>query len=594
MSLISIMRKKASFSIIIISIIIFLFIFGGQGLISVLNLYKQQSNVVGEIGNKKITYTEYYNSINAMKHNFASYYGHSPSESEARLIKTNLWNSWIYKYAYPLEYKKLGLSVSQEELFDLIQGDNVHEYIKQIFSNGNKNKFDKKRVTEYLNTIASSSLEEQRAWKNVEEQLISTRLAEKLYSLLDKSSFINKLEKEAISKTNSLELVVDCLFIPYSYIPDSEVNIEDKHIKEYIDKHNYQTNEKREIEYIYTQIKPSASDKAEIKDDLKALIEQFKTSEDAETFAKIHTDNEEKILRTYDVKTLCQHLGLEEQELKNNSIIGPVEIDNTHLALFKISKREKDVCTVVVIEKKVVPSNNTKEALLAQAKKVRELIKNKTDLKVISAKYGMNFHEEKNIESSKTYNLGELEPKEARKLVLWLYNNKQHSISPVLEFDSKYIIAKVKHIVKPGKAKVEDVRKEVTKELRNSAKFDMIQKQLDNNNSLEDFTTLAKKFNAKLFNNSKIGFNTTYLENQINISKSIGYLLNMNIGEVTKPIKMEKGIVVLKLVNTQEKKFDTEYYTQLMQKIEKIKLSYEMPLLLAKVLQVKDYRAKFE
>jgi hypothetical protein len=55
--------------------------------------------------------------------------------------------------AFKPEWDKLGLTVSDDELVDMVQGDNINPGIKQAFTDKATGQFDKARLIEYLKNL---------------------------------------------------------------------------------------------------------------------------------------------------------------------------------------------------------------------------------------------------------------------------------------------------------------------------------------------------------------------------------------------------------------------------------------------------------
>jgi peptidyl-prolyl cis-trans isomerase D len=72
--------------------------------------------------------------------------GRGPSEQELAMMREQVWNQYILDFAYGKEYEVLGLSVSPEELVDMVQGNNIHPSVRQQFTNPQTGQFDKNYV----------------------------------------------------------------------------------------------------------------------------------------------------------------------------------------------------------------------------------------------------------------------------------------------------------------------------------------------------------------------------------------------------------------------------------------------------------------
>ncbi|PIQ21200.1 MAG: hypothetical protein COW65_10605, partial [Cytophagales bacterium CG18_big_fil_WC_8_21_14_2_50_42_9] len=65
-------------------------------------------------------------------------------------LREQTWGQLILKIAYKKEFDRLGIATSEEEVWDMVQGNNVHPVIKQTFVNQQTGQFDRSLVIKYL------------------------------------------------------------------------------------------------------------------------------------------------------------------------------------------------------------------------------------------------------------------------------------------------------------------------------------------------------------------------------------------------------------------------------------------------------------
>src|SRR5690606_9521614 len=134
MALINTLREKAGKVLVIavgLAIVSFILadllgsnsvLFGGQG------------NAVGEIAGSQITYQDFQQRIEDMKNNYVLNTGRNPSEAEMASIRQQAWELMIVDIAFEDQYEELGLTVSDEEKIDMVQGNNIHPDLVQAFT----------------------------------------------------------------------------------------------------------------------------------------------------------------------------------------------------------------------------------------------------------------------------------------------------------------------------------------------------------------------------------------------------------------------------------------------------------------------------
>jgi peptidyl-prolyl cis-trans isomerase D len=90
-------------------------------------------NTVGEIAGTTITLEEYQAAIQERENNYILNFGRQPGERERPLLQQQAWDLLISQKAIKPEYEKLGVKVTTEEIWDMIQGKNVDENVKGSF-----------------------------------------------------------------------------------------------------------------------------------------------------------------------------------------------------------------------------------------------------------------------------------------------------------------------------------------------------------------------------------------------------------------------------------------------------------------------------
>ncbi|QHT68306.1 peptidylprolyl isomerase [Rhodocytophaga rosea] len=292
MALIGKIKEKSGWAIGLIAISLGLFVVGGDILGPNSVILGNNSQDVGEIAGEDISIKEYSQELEVMKYNYTNNTGKNPTEEEMAGLREQAWNQLIEKIAYQKQYEKLGLAVSDDELEDMVQGDNVHPAVKQAFTNPATNQFDKSLVINYLKGIDTLPAQQQAAWINFENQLGPQRLRTKYENLLSLSSYVTKEEAKRDYVSQTAKADVKFLYVPFFSIPDSTIKVTDAQLEDYLNRNRdkYEGEETRTIEYVTFPVLPSAQDSAFFYDEIKNLAKGLASAQDDSTFAKTNTD----------------------------------------------------------------------------------------------------------------------------------------------------------------------------------------------------------------------------------------------------------------------------------------------------------------
>ncbi len=292
MALINTIREKSGWAVGTVAIGMLLFIVGGDLVGGKNRLFGRNENVVGEVAGQKVELADYNASLEQAKQQFTAQQQRPPDEQALGYLRDQAWNQTIYRLAFQPEWDKLGLAVSDDELVDMVQGDNISPGIKQAFSDQKTGQFDKTRLIEYLKNLDKLPPESQAAWRNFEANLPADRLANKYNALLKNSVYVTTAEAQRFNNNQNTKATVKYLFVPYASISDSAVKVSNDQLQAYLDKHKgqYKVEDGRSVEYITVPVVASKEDSAAVRSTIGTLATQFATAPADSLFVKLNSD----------------------------------------------------------------------------------------------------------------------------------------------------------------------------------------------------------------------------------------------------------------------------------------------------------------
>ena len=230
----------------------------------------QNNKSVGEIAGHTISTEEFQNEMKLVE--VEMFNGNMPNEQQRQQVREMAWNRLVEKYAINNEMDKLGLTVSEDEWTDIIQGDNIDPTLQQYFVDPATKKFDKGQIDRFLKTRLDSLPPDQKAsWYRFEVSLKKKRLREKYDNLFKLSAFATKAEAQREYENQATKADIKYLFVPYYSIPDTTIKVTDDQLKDYFNKHKekYKSRETRTLQYVTLQVMPSKADSAYFLDEIR-------------------------------------------------------------------------------------------------------------------------------------------------------------------------------------------------------------------------------------------------------------------------------------------------------------------------------------
>jgi peptidyl-prolyl cis-trans isomerase D len=271
-----------------------LFILGSDFLSGNSSMFGSSANKLGEINGTAVDYQEFNKLVETQKLQFQQNSQRTPSEEDIKQIRDQIWEKLVFENAYLAEYEKLGITVSNDELAEMIQGTkNMHPYVKQQFTDQAGN-FNQAQHAEFITAYTTNKMPQAQKdqWDVFKRELKTVRLREKYANLLNKASFITKAEAKAEYMANNEKANAKFLFVPFRSIVDSTIKVDDSQIKDYYNKHkdDFIPFDSRSISYVTYQIVPTKADSAALNLEIRNLAKGMAAAPNAQTFASANTD----------------------------------------------------------------------------------------------------------------------------------------------------------------------------------------------------------------------------------------------------------------------------------------------------------------
>ncbi len=274
-------RSKGKILAIIIGLALFAFI-SEELFRSCESTRNDQRQQIGKVLGEKIDVQEFQKLIDEYQEVIKLQQGQENlTEDQLNQVKDMVWNTFVQTKIIGAEAEKLGLTVTDGEMQNILTEGTNPILAQSPFINQQTGRFDvnqlKKFLAEYKSQqTANPQLAQQyqsiyRYWTFLEKTLRQQVLAQKYQSLFAHSILANNVVAKASFKEENEESQIELAAFPYSDIEDSKVKIEESDLKKKYDEMKpmfRQYAETRDIKYVDVQVVPSASDRA-------ALQKQF-------------------------------------------------------------------------------------------------------------------------------------------------------------------------------------------------------------------------------------------------------------------------------------------------------------------------------
>lgn len=208
-------------------------------------------------------------------------------------IREQVWQGYLMENILGKAAEKLGVTVSSEELFDLIQGNNPHPIIQQLFRNQKTGVVDKSAIIQFLKSLEAGASPEQKAyWLYIENQIKQDKLNAKYNNLVSKGLYVTNDEAKKSLAAKNKSANFQYVMLSYSSIPDADVKVSDEELKAYYNQHKdeYKQDKTRRIEYVTFDVVASEADKAATQKWLNDAKAEFAATTDNQQYINVNSD----------------------------------------------------------------------------------------------------------------------------------------------------------------------------------------------------------------------------------------------------------------------------------------------------------------
>lgn len=287
-------RSKGILLIIIIGLGLFAFI-AEEAFRSCNGIKGQNSQQIGEVLGEKIYVQDFQKLLeeyqDAMKLTMRT---DNLSEDQLNQLKDQVWQQLVSERVMKEDCKKLGLTVTEDELQNVLN-DGTNQLLTQTpFVNQQTGRFDvsilKQFIDAYRKAEASNNsqqLDQMRPaynyWLFVEKNLRTQLLAQKYQSLLANCVLSNKVEVKMAFNEENEEAQIQLASIAYNTIKDADIKVTDEELKakyEELKPAFRQQQETRDVKMVDVQVKASATDRAQLQKDMAGYQKQLAAAAD--------------------------------------------------------------------------------------------------------------------------------------------------------------------------------------------------------------------------------------------------------------------------------------------------------------------------
>lgn len=355
---------------------------------------------VGEVLGEKMSYEEFAKLVDEAQDAMKVMGQDNLNDDQLNQLRDQVWQSYVQYKLIEHECDKLGLTVTDDEIQNVLNEGTNQMLLSTPFVNRQTGRFDVNQLKQFLaqyNQVKSSNPQaaEQyepiyKYWNYLEKSLRQQLLIQKYNGLLAHCFLSNPIEAKQSFKEETEESNIQLASYPYSSIADSKVKITDADLKaKYSDmKEMFQQYvESRDIKYVDVQIFASAADRAALQKEFNGYAKSLAAAADPTEVVRKSTSQVPYVGIPVGKEAFPTDIAAKVDSMAVGQTLGPVENkqDNTLNIIKLVAKKELPDS---VQFRAIQVSGTTPDEAHQRADSIYKALQGGADFAVLAKKYG--------------------------------------------------------------------------------------------------------------------------------------------------------------------------------------------------------------
>lgn len=246
-----------------------------------------RGDVIGVVNGKDVSYREFAELVRRAEQTQKSQTGQDADEDTQRMIRSQVWNQMVDDILINGEIERLGITVTDQEIRDVVQGPNPPDFLVSQF----RDSTGSFRRDAYIQAMMNP--QNKAAWIQVEDIVREQQKRQKLQSLLLASIQVSEGEiaQRYVDRNVSMEAEY-ALFDMNRLVADSSIVVTDRDLQDVYERHpeDFKTKATRRVKYVTFNLQATREDSAAVSTELNSIRDQVKAGADFVDLAKTYSD----------------------------------------------------------------------------------------------------------------------------------------------------------------------------------------------------------------------------------------------------------------------------------------------------------------
>lgn len=251
---------------------------------------------IAKIAGKSIDYKEFQKKVDDLTDIYKMNSGSASLDQKTlEQIREQTWMGVVRNYIMKDIYDNLGIGVTSNELFELVQGENPHPIIQNLFRDPKTGVVNRAALIQFLKYQQNNTAgQERNYWLFIENQIVEERSFSKYNSLLAKGVYTTSDEAKDNLDGKNKKVNIEFVGKAFSTVDDNTVTVSQSDEEKYYEAHKekYKQEASREIEYVVFPVVASKSDEDKVVKWINDIKTEFATVEDPAAYVNANSDKQ--------------------------------------------------------------------------------------------------------------------------------------------------------------------------------------------------------------------------------------------------------------------------------------------------------------
>lgn len=235
---------------------------------------------LGSVNGETISNEEYQSRITYYSNQYSRQTGNSPTAEQRAYFEQQAWNELVTTKLITQKMDELGIAVTDQEVVDMITGENPDPFIQQQFGREDGT-IDRVALNQAIQSPENSQI-----WIAIEQQLRQKRRQQKMSNYVQAAMRVSDYEVKQQYIRNNTTADVSYVRFPYADVAESEIQVSEEELRSYYENNPDQFRQKESYRFKYVSFDktPTARDTARTIEELKNLRSDFAATTDDSLF----------------------------------------------------------------------------------------------------------------------------------------------------------------------------------------------------------------------------------------------------------------------------------------------------------------------